>query len=126
MRAESCAGGTWSLPAIVVAVLLVILNTVSGGNRYQAQSSVFLGAPLTPNGRQTFPASIETNPTSATAYLRSDEVMFKAARAAGIKPQALRSHTSITSWRPRSSSPVLANANLQITVLGAPAGRAPA
>jgi len=105
---------------IVVAVLLVVLNTVSGGNRYQSQASVFLGAPLTPNGQQTFPASIETNPTSATAYLRSDEVMFKAAGAAGLKPQALRSHTSITQLTSTVAKSGLANANLQITVLGAP------
>jgi uncharacterized protein involved in exopolysaccharide biosynthesis len=104
---------------IVVAVLLVVLNSVSGGNRYQAQASVFLGAPLTPNGQQTFPASIETNPTSATAFLRSDEVMFKAAGAAGLKPQALRSHTSITQLTSTVSKSGLANANLQITVLGA-------
>jgi hypothetical protein len=105
---------------IVVAVLLVVLNTVSGGNRYQSQASVFLGAPLTPNGQQTFPASIETNPTSATAFLRSDEVMFKAAGAAGLKPQALRSHTSITQLTSTVAKSGLANANLQITVLGAP------
>jgi len=105
---------------IVVAVLLVVLNTVSGGNRYQSQASVFLGAPLTPNGQQTFPASIETNPTSATAFLRSDEVMFKAAGAAGLKPQALRSHTSITQLTSTVATSGLANANLQITVLGAP------
>ena len=105
---------------IVVAVLLVVLNTVSGGNRYQSQASVFLGAPLTPNGQQTFPASIETNPTSATAFLRSDEVMFKTAGAAGLKPQALRSHTSITQLTSTVAKSGLANANLQITVLGAP------
>ena len=47
-------------------------------------------------------------------------MIFKAAGAAGIKPQALRSRTSVTRWRPRYRlKAALANANIQITVLGA-------
>jgi hypothetical protein len=46
--------------------------------------------------------------------------MFKAAGAAGLKPQALRSHTSITQLTSTVAKSGLANANLQITVLGAP------
>jgi hypothetical protein len=106
---------------IVIAVLLVVLNTVSGGNRYQAQASVFLGQPLTPTGQNTVPASVETNPTSATAFVRSDEVMFKAAGASGLKPQALRSHTSVTQLTSATTKAAsVANANIQVTVLGAP------
>jgi hypothetical protein len=106
---------------IVIAVLLVVLNTVSGGNRYQAQAAVFLGQPLTPTGQNTIPASVETNPTSASAFVRSDDVMFKAAGAAGLKPQALRARTSVTQLTSSTTKAGgLANANIQITVLGAP------
>jgi hypothetical protein len=106
---------------IVVAVLLVVLNTVSGGNRYQAQASVFLGQPLTPTGQNTIPASVATNPTSAQAFVRSDETMFKAAGASGLKPQALRTHTSVTQLTSSATKAGgVANANIQITVLGAP------
>jgi hypothetical protein len=81
---------------VVVAIGLVLLNSVGGNTKYQAQATVFMGQPLTPFGGQTITSSLVTNPTAAATYVRSDEVIKKAAAAAGVKARALRSHLTVT------------------------------
>ena len=106
---------------IVVAMLLVTLRTSTGGNRYQSQTSIFVGQPLTPIEGGTIPSTVvrPTRPRAAT-FVRSQPVIFKAARAAGIKPVALHARTSVVVLAGGSAvKAALANANIQITVLGA-------
>jgi len=108
------------LATIVIAVLLVVLNTVGGKTSTQGQATVFLGAPLTPQGGSTIPVSVTSNPTSASTFVKSDPVMAKAGAAAGIKPGALKSHTSVTVAQAGSTAAKAqaANANVNITVHG--------
>lgn len=81
---------------VVAAIGLVVLNTVGADTKYQGQATVFMGQPLSPGGGQTLTAGLSTNPTVASSYVRSDAVTAKAAEAAGVTPQALRSHLSVT------------------------------
>jgi hypothetical protein len=105
--------------AIVAAVLLVVLNTVGTGKQFQAQATVFLGQPLTPTGGATFNASAFTNTTTAQAWVRSADVMSKAAQDAGIKSgPVLRSHTSVTVLANSGSRTTPTSANVNITVRG--------
>ena len=61
-----------------------------------------------------------SNPTTAATYVRSQPVIFKAAHTAGIKPVALHARTSVVVLAGGSAvKAALANANIQITVLGA-------
>jgi len=108
------------LATIAIAVLLVVLNTVGGKTSTQGQATVFLGAPLTPQGGATIPVSVTSNPTSASTFVKSDQVMEKAAAAAGIKTGALKSHTSVTVAQAGSSAAKAqaANANVNLTVHG--------
>jgi hypothetical protein len=63
---------------------------------------------------------VVSNPTSAATFVRSQPVIFKAAHAAGIKPVALHARTSVVVLAGGSAvKAALANANIQITVLGA-------
>jgi hypothetical protein len=102
---------------IAVAIGLVVLNTVGGSDKYQAQSVVFLGQPLTPGGGQTLPTTVLSNPTSASQFVRSDPVINKAAGAAGLKPNALRGNTSVTAPA-ATTKPSTTGANITITIRG--------
>ncbi|MDX6533912.1 MAG: hypothetical protein QOF68_1656 [Gaiellales bacterium] len=107
------------LVAVVAAVLLVLLNTVGTGKQFQAQATVFLGQPLTPTGGAVFSASLFTNTTSAQAWVRSTEVMAKAAQDADIKSgSVLRSHTSVTVLANSGARTTPTGANVNITVRG--------
>jgi hypothetical protein len=103
---------------IVAAIGLVVLNTVGNDTKFQAQATVFLGQPLTPGGGQTITATASTNPTSASAFVRSDPVIEKAAQAAGLKPAALRSHVSVTPQTTNTAVKTSGSANILITIRG--------
>jgi hypothetical protein len=105
--------------AVVVGILLVALNTVSTGKQVQAQATVFLGQPLTPSGGSALTSSINANPSTASARVRSTEAMSKAAKIAGIKSASvLRSHTSVTVVSGSSTKGSTSTSNINITVLG--------
>jgi hypothetical protein len=108
------------LATVAVAVLLVVLNTVGGKTSTQGQATVFLGAPLTPQGGSTIPVSVTSNPTSAATFVKSEPVMAKASAASHIKAGALKSHTSVTVAQAGSTAAKAqaANANVNITVHG--------
>jgi hypothetical protein len=103
--------------SVAVAVGLVVLNTVGGSDKYQAQSVVFLGQPLSPGGGQTLPTTVLSNPASASQFVRSDPVINKAAGAAGLKANALRANTSVTAPTATTKASPTA-ANITITIRG--------
>lgn len=103
---------------IVAAVGLVVLNQVGGDEKVESKTTVFLGQPFTPLGTQTIPATLFTNGTSATQFVRSDEAINPAAAAADVKPGALRNHTSVTSSSTSTSRTITSSATVTITIRG--------
>jgi hypothetical protein len=104
---------------IVVAVLLVVLSSSQNGQRYQAQTTVFVGQPLTPTESGPITSTVVSNPTSASAFVRSTRTMQKAASTAGVTLTALRNATSVTILSATSVTKLTGgNANVQLVVLG--------
>jgi uncharacterized protein involved in exopolysaccharide biosynthesis len=104
--------------AILVALGLVLLNALGGGTTYQAQATVSLGQPLTPGGGALLAQNTLTSPTNASQFVRSDQVVGKAARAAGLQPSQLRSRLSVTSSGTATPAKTVGPTTMTITVRG--------
>ena len=80
----------WWLPllGLVLGILLGYLLAFGGKEVWRARALVYLGQPLTPSGAQV--SSLNTNPTTVTEILRSDEAIERVARDVGLEPGKLR------------------------------------
>lgn len=80
----------WWLPllGVVLGILLGYLLAFGGKEVWRARALVYLGQPLTPSGALV--PSLNTNPTTVTEILRSDEAIERVARDVGFEPGKLR------------------------------------
>lgn len=86
--------------AVVIAVGLVFLRAVSGNtNQATATAIVYLGQPIGPSGGGVITQTPQANPQIAVSYVRSPQVLQKAAARAGIHA-SLGSHVSVIATNP--------------------------
>ena len=85
----------WWLPVLglVVGAIIGYLLSLGGGTVYRAQALVYLGQPLGILGGNQV-QSLNTNPTTARAILKSESVVQKVASDVGLPPGKLRNGIS--------------------------------
>jgi uncharacterized protein involved in exopolysaccharide biosynthesis len=85
----------WWLPVLglVVGAIVGYLLSLGGGTVYRAQALVYLGQPLGILGGNQV-QSLNTNPTTARAILKSESVVQKVASDVGLPPGKLRAGIS--------------------------------
>lgn len=85
----------WWLPALGILAGLVLgwLLALGGGQVYQAQATLFLGQPFTPNGGGQI-QSLATNPRTVNEIIRSESALKAAAAKAGLRVGQLRGNVS--------------------------------
>lgn len=84
----------WWLPllGLVGGIVLGYALAFGGEEVWRARALVYLGTPLTPSGAQV--QSLNTNPSTVTEILRSDEAIESVARDVGLEPARLRGGVS--------------------------------
>jgi hypothetical protein len=97
----------WWLPllGLVVGVLLGYLLAVGGKEVYQAEATVYVGTPYSPNAGSTL-QSIATNPNAVARIARGQETIEVVSRESGMSPRELRAGVStraIRSGAPRTA-----------------------
>jgi hypothetical protein len=87
----------WWLPVggLVVGAILGVLVSVGSGDVYRAEALVYLGQPFTPSGGGQI-QSLQTNPKTVSEIVRSEAAIRTAARAADMRPAALRGNVTST------------------------------
>jgi uncharacterized protein involved in exopolysaccharide biosynthesis len=85
----------WWLPVLglVAGAIVGYLLSLGGGTVYRAQALVYLGQPLGILGGNQV-QSLNTNPTTARAILKSESVVQKVASDVGLPPGKLRNGIS--------------------------------
>jgi uncharacterized protein involved in exopolysaccharide biosynthesis len=85
----------WWLPVLglVAGAIVGYLLSLGGGTVYRAQALVYLGQPLGILGGNQV-ESLNTNPTTARAILKSESVVQKVASDVGLPPGKLRNGIS--------------------------------
>jgi Chain length determinant protein len=85
----------WWLPllGLVVGVALGYLLAVGGKEVYQAQATVYVGTPYSPNASSTL-QSIATNPNAVGRIARGQETIEEVSRESGMSPRELRAGVS--------------------------------
>jgi hypothetical protein len=86
----------WWLPVLglLVGAALGYLATVGSSQVYSAKSTVYLGQPYTASGNIQL-QSAQTNPSTVRQIVTAEESILAAAKAAKLKPSALRGHVSV-------------------------------
>jgi hypothetical protein len=109
----------WWLPAagLVGGVVIGFLVSLGGNQVWTANTTVYLGQPLSPTGSVQI-QSDATNPSEVGVIIHSEGVLRRAARAAGMPVSKLRGHVSS---RPVSGALTKLGQTpfVQITVTGA-------
>jgi len=87
----------WWLPVggLVLGAILGVLISVGSGDVYRAEALVYLGQPFTPSGGGQI-QSLQTNPKTVSEIVRSEAAIRRAARAADMRPAALRGNVTST------------------------------
>jgi Chain length determinant protein len=85
----------WWLPllGLVVGVLLGYLLAVGGKEVYQAQATIYVGTPYSPNANSTI-QSIATNPNAVARIARGQQTIEEVSRESGMSPRELRAGVS--------------------------------
>src|SRR6476620_10403394 len=85
----------WWLPlaGLLAGAVIGYLLSLGGGTVYRAQALVYLGQPLGILGGNQV-QSLNTNPTSARAILKSESVVQQVASDVGLPPGKLRNGIS--------------------------------
>jgi uncharacterized protein involved in exopolysaccharide biosynthesis len=83
----------WWLPlgGLVAGIIIGYLIALGGSDVYQARAVVYLGQPLSPSGSVQL-QSQSTNPSTVRTIVTSEDVVRRAAAAAGMRPSELRGH----------------------------------
>jgi hypothetical protein len=91
----------WWLPVVglLVGVALGYLLSVGGEDTYRASSTVYIGSPYAPNGNVLLPASIVTNQSTVSRFVRSEETIQEVARESGMPARKLREGISTSQLR---------------------------
>ena len=86
--------GKWWLLVLGVLIggALGFVYGQGGGSTYQAQATVYLGQPLSPNGAAV--ATLSSDPSGVATIARSQSVVNAVAEQVGIPPAKLRRNTS--------------------------------
>ena len=84
----------WWLPllGLVVGVILGYLLAVGGKEVYQAQATIYVGTPYSPNGSTI--QSIATNPNAVGRIARGQATIEEVSRESGMSPRELRAGVS--------------------------------
>jgi hypothetical protein len=91
--ARAVLGKWWLLViGIVVGGALGFLYGQGGGSTYQAQATVYLGQPLSPNG--TAVATLASDPSGVATLARSQAIVSEVSEQVGIPAGKLRRQTS--------------------------------
>jgi hypothetical protein len=87
----------WWLPVggLVLGAILGVLVSIGSGDVYRAEALVYLGQPFTPSGGGQI-QSLQTNPKTVSEIVRSEAAIRSAARAADMRPAALRGNVTST------------------------------
>jgi hypothetical protein len=85
----------WWLPllGLVVGVILGYLLAVGGKEVYQAQATIYVGTPYSPNANSTI-QSIATNPNAVARIARGQQTIEEVSRGSGMSPRELRAGVS--------------------------------
>jgi uncharacterized protein involved in exopolysaccharide biosynthesis len=85
----------WWLPVLglVAGALAGFLLALGGGKVYEAETLVAMGQPFSPNGGAPV-ASFLTNGRAVAEIIRSESALEQAAKAAGLRPRALRGNVT--------------------------------
>ena len=80
----------WWLPllGLVLGVILGYLLAVGGKEVYQAQATVYVGTPYSPNGSTI--QSLATNPNAVGRIARGQQTIEEVSRESGMSPRELR------------------------------------
>ena len=108
----------WWLPllGLVVGVLLGYLLAVGGKEVYQAQATVYVGTPYSPNGSTI--QSIQTNPNAVARIARGQETIEAVSRESGMSPRELRAGISTRPIRSSGTAKTAPNQLYAVTVKG--------
>ena len=85
----------WWLPAggVVLGAIIGYLVALGGGQTFQATSTMYLGQPYSANGNLAL-QTLQTNPSTVNAIVRSPAVIGTAAAACHSRPAAFRAGIS--------------------------------
>jgi hypothetical protein len=84
----------WIVAGCVVIAVAVAYLTRSGRTQtWTAKALVYLGQPFAPNGG-VLPTTPSNNPLTPSLLVRQEEVLARAAQAAGLQPSQLRGHVT--------------------------------
>jgi hypothetical protein len=85
----------WWLPllGLVVGALLGYLLAVGGKEVYQAQATIYVGTPYSPNANSTI-QSIATNPNAVARIARGQQTIEEVSRESRMSPRELRAGVS--------------------------------
>jgi uncharacterized protein involved in exopolysaccharide biosynthesis len=83
------------LAGLVAGAVIGYLASLGGTRVYRAQAVVYLGQPLGILGGNQV-QSLNTNPSTARAIVKSESTIRRVSAATGLRPGALRSGTSVT------------------------------
>jgi capsular polysaccharide biosynthesis protein len=86
----------WWLPllGLVLGAIIGYALSLGGGQTYKAQATVYLGQPYSASGNIQL-QSLQTNPSTVRQIVTSQTSIAAAAKAAGLKPGALRGKISV-------------------------------
>src|SRR5436190_11701292 len=114
----------WWLPLVGLLAGAVIgyLLSLGGGQVYRAQALVYPGQPLGILGGNQV-QSLNTNPSTARAFVKSESVVERVARITGMKVSELRRGVSANPVQGNNAK-LGQNALLQVTVKGSKPARA--
>lgn len=108
----------WWLPllGLVVGVFLGYLLAVGGKEVYQAQATIYVGTPYSPNGSTI--QSIQTNPSAVARIARGQETIEAVSRESGMSPRELRAGISTRPIRSSGTARTAPNQLYAVTVKG--------
>ena len=123
-RYAAVVAARWWLPVLglLAGIVAGYVLALGGGDVYRAQALVYLGVPLAPGGGGPV-QSLATNPTFVRETVKSEAVVRRVAREAGLRPGQLRGRISVQPATATGPARTLQPSLVNVAVTGEAGGR---